>query len=97
MKRKYLSTVYFLVFLASLSKTICSKEMLNVTKDISTKYSPMERKIICYLGSWSVNKDNFDIRKDFDPELCTHIVFAFATIDDTGKIQTSDEGNAIIL
>ena len=96
MKRKYLSTVYFLAILASLSKTICTKEMHNVTKEISTKYSPVDRKIICYLGSWSVNKDNFDIGKDFDPALCTHIVFAFATIDDQGRIQTADKGNDMI-
>ena len=96
MKRKYFSTVYILAIVAEFSKMLWSKEMFNITKVISTKHSPVDRKIICYLGSWSVNEDNFDIEKDFDPQLCTHIVFAFATIDDQGKIQTADEGNVII-
>ena len=96
MKWRYFSIVYFLAIVDGLSKTLFKKEMHNETKVISTKYSPVDRKIICYLGSWSVNEVNFDIEKDFDPELCTHIVFAFATIDDQGKIQTADEGNAII-
>ena len=96
MKWKYLFTVYILAIVTQFSKMIWSKEMFNIPQVISTKYSPVDRKIICYLGSWSVNEDNFDIEKDFDPQLCTHIVFAFATIDDQGKIQTADEGNAII-
>ena len=96
MKWRYFSIVYFLAIVDGLSKTLFKKEMYNETKVISTKYSQVGRKIICYLGSWSVNEDNFDIEKDFDPELCTHIVFAFATIDDQGKIQTADEGNDII-
>ena len=96
MKWRYFSIVYFLAIVDGLSKTLFRKEMSNETKVISTKYSPVDRKIICYLGSWSVNEDNFDIEKDFDPQLCTHIVFAFATIDDQGKIQTADEGNTII-
>ena len=96
MKWKYLPTVYILAIVTQFSKMLWSKEMFDIPQVISTKYSPVDRKIICYLGSWSVKEDNFDIEKDFDPQLCTHIVFAFATIDDQGKIQTEDEGNTLI-
>lgn len=39
---------------------------------------------MCYAGTWSVyrpDKGKFDV-EDIDPHLCTHLVYAFAGLDE---------------
>ena len=92
MKRKFYSAIFFFVILNISFTTSLTKQDFNVSKTVSSQNSQVDRKIVCYIGSWSVNKENFDIGRDFDPELCTHVILAFATIDGQGRIQASDEG-----
>ncbi|KAK0081746.1 hypothetical protein PV325_007400 [Microctonus aethiopoides] len=39
-----------------------------------------DKKVFCYFGSWSVYRPgngNFNITRDIDPSLCTHLVYTF--------------------
>ena len=45
-----------------------------------------EKKIICYLASWSVRNSGFNLERDIEPNLCTHIIYAFANFDVTGMM-----------
>lgn len=49
----------------------------------------ISENIVCYHGSWSFYRNalgKFDITTDLDPLLCTHLIYAYVGIDDTGKI-----------
>ncbi|KAK8736986.1 hypothetical protein OTU49_004753, partial [Cherax quadricarinatus] len=51
-----------------------------------------ESVMVCYLESWAVyrpGKGAYDI-DDVDPDICTHLIFAFAGINANGKIQVLD-------
>lgn len=48
-----------------------------------------DKKIVCYFQSWSVYS-GFDIENDIDPNVCTHIIYAFAKFDDSGAIIEGD-------
>ena len=44
------------------------------------------KRIVCYLGSWSFDRTGMEIEKDIDPNICTHIIYAFASFDENGAI-----------
>ena len=51
--------------------------------------------MVCYYGSWAVHnkgKDKFDV-EDIDPFVCTHIIYAFAILDENSTIQPLDPCN----
>ena len=48
------------------------------------------KRIVCYLESWAVYS-SFDIENDIDPDLCSHIIYAFAKFDDNGTIVFGDK------
>ena len=54
------------------------------------------KRIICYFGSWSVNTTGFDIEIDIDPNICTHIIYAFVSFDEHGTLVDGDPGNIVI-
>ncbi|KAI8128837.1 putative chitinase 10 [Lucilia cuprina] len=53
-----------------------------------------ERKnVVCYHGTWSTyrqSKGKFDVEKDIDPFLCTHLMYAFFGIEETGDLRVID-------
>lgn len=52
---------------------------------------------MCYYGSWSVyrpGRGKFRV-EDIDPNICTHIVYAFGGIEETGKVKALDPWNDI--
>nr|ARA90555.1 chitinase-like protein [Chrysomya megacephala] len=53
-----------------------------------------ERKnVVCYHGTWSTYRSSlgkFDVDKDIDPFLCTHLMYAFFGIEETGELRIID-------
>ncbi|CAH0697378.1 unnamed protein product [Spodoptera exigua] len=48
--------------------------------------------VICYYGTWATYRDGlgkFDVA-NIDPHLCTHLIYAFAGIDEEGTLQSLD-------
>ena len=90
-------TKYLFLILASLcisEKCVVSSTLLvNNTSDVSIgEKSLPKKKVICYLGSWSVRK----IYNDLDPNICTHIIYAFVYFDKTGRIIDKNVGKRSI-
>ncbi|TMW42614.1 hypothetical protein DOY81_012308, partial [Sarcophaga bullata] len=59
----------------------------NVTNDEEPK------KIICYHGSWSAHRQNlgkFSLETDMNPLLCTHLIYAFCGLQQTGELKIND-------
>ena len=54
-----------------------------------------DKKIVCYFGSWSVSRIGFDIVKDIDPNICTHIIYAFVSFDENGILTEKDAGTSV--
>ncbi|XP_042241874.1 chitotriosidase-1-like [Homarus americanus] len=51
-----------------------------------------ESVMVCYMASWAVYRQGpgmFDV-EDVDPNICTHLIFAFAGITTTGEINVLD-------
>ncbi|XP_050554383.1 probable chitinase 2 isoform X1 [Spodoptera frugiperda] len=51
-----------------------------------------EKAVICYYGTWATYRDGlgkFDV-ENIDPHLCTHLIYAFAGIDDEGTLRALD-------
>ncbi|CAL4073812.1 unnamed protein product, partial [Meganyctiphanes norvegica] len=57
-----------------------------------------ESKVVCYYGSWAVyrpGRGKFDV-EDIDPHICTHVIFAFAGLDNTtNEIMALDPWNEL--
>ena len=86
-------TKYIFLIIASLcisEKCVVSSTLLvNNTSDVSIgEESLLKKKVICYLGSSSVQK----IYNDIDPNICTHIIYAFVYFDKTGRIIDKNVG-----
>lgn len=50
-----------------------------------------DRVVVCYVGSWAYyrpGEGKFTV-DDVDPQLCTHVVYAFAGLDETSHKITS--------
>ncbi|XP_017051575.1 acidic mammalian chitinase [Drosophila ficusphila] len=50
------------------------------------------KKVICYQGTWSVYRPGlgkFGV-EDIDPFLCTHLIYAFLGIEETGQLRVID-------
>ncbi|XP_064474386.1 chitotriosidase-1-like isoform X2 [Ornithodoros turicata] len=69
----------------------CRVFWLAGTPCIYTSYSAGEKVFLCYWGSWShymTGPGKFSVA-DIDPTLCTHLIYAFATLQD-GEIAPYD-------
>ena len=51
-----------------------------------------DKRIVCYLGSWSVESTGMNVEMDIDPYICTHIIYAFASFDENGAIVDGEFG-----
>lgn len=51
-----------------------------------------EKAVVCYYGTWATYRNGlgkFDV-DNIDPHLCTHLIYAFASIDDKGTLKSLD-------
>ena len=48
----------------------------------------VNKRVVCYFGSWS----GLDVKKYIDPNICTHIIYAFVSFDENGQIVEKDTG-----
>ncbi|XP_050554437.1 acidic mammalian chitinase-like [Spodoptera frugiperda] len=51
-----------------------------------------EKAVICYYGTWATYRDGlgkFDV-ENIDPHLCTHLIYAFAGINENGTLKSLD-------
>ena len=62
----------------------------NIKLSSSSDNSLGLKRIVCYLENWAVYS-GFDIENDIDPNLCSHIIYAFAKFDDNGTIVFGDK------
>ena len=56
-----------------------------------------EKRIVCYLGSWSLGLQGINVEFDIDPNLCTHIIYAFASFNENGIMIDENFGKRIRL
>ncbi|TMW43340.1 hypothetical protein DOY81_011584, partial [Sarcophaga bullata] len=52
-----------------------------------------QKKIVCYHGSWSAERKNlekFSLETDVDPSLCTHLMYAFCGVQQTGELTVTN-------
>lgn len=63
-------------------------------------YLRISDKVVCYFGSWAtyrVSNGKFDV-EDIDPNLCTHINYAFVGLDSTtSAVRILDSWNDVSL
>lgn len=60
----------------------------------------IEKKVVmCYWASWSVYRPGLGVHKAdlIEPELCTHLVYAFAGLNTDGELDTLDYHSDITL
>ncbi|XP_039441147.1 chitinase-3-like protein 1 [Culex pipiens pallens] len=63
-----------------------------VLLSLSISMALTEKKIVCYVGTWSVyrpNRGSFNI-ENIEPSLCTHLMYAFFGINEDGTIRIID-------
>lgn len=51
--------------------------------------------MVCYYGSWAAHRPGpgrFEV-EDIDPFICTHVIYAFATLGSDSTIQSADPSN----
>ena len=53
---------------------------------VTGKQESVNKRVVCYFGSWS----ELDVNKDVDPNICTHIIYAFVSFDENGQIVEND-------
>ncbi|XP_044253062.1 probable chitinase 10 [Tribolium madens] len=81
---------------------ISVQEVLNrvrkPTKKLHLKNSPISKKVrppqvLCYITSWSQKRPGAGkfTPEDINPSLCTHIIYAFATLKDHKLAEASDK------
>ena len=49
--------------------------------------------VVCYVGTWAVWRKfgNYDLLDKFDPDLCTHLIYSFAGLNnETNEIKSLD-------
>ena len=72
--------------------TVSSTMLVKTTSDVSIGEEKLpKKKVICYLGSRSVHK----IYDDIDPNICTHIIYAFVSFDESGTILDKNSGKRL--
>ncbi|XP_022901759.2 acidic mammalian chitinase-like [Onthophagus taurus] len=72
--------------------------LLALTGSIASVYSKTDR-IVCYYESWAGYRNGdgkFEI-KNIDPNLCTHLIYAFAGLNDDSTIKILDNWAALDL
>ena len=89
---RYLVVVFTFSLLPCIQSAIQTPE-----KKLNEEHISASKKIVCYFGNWSVNSIGFDIENDIDPNICTHIIYAFVFFDEMGTILEKDTGNVFVI
>ena len=66
--------------------TLVSGLDIDPTTLVTGRQESVNKRVVCYFGSWS----GLDIKKDVDPNICTHIIYAFVSFDENGQIVEKD-------
>ncbi|XP_075167829.1 chitinase 8 [Haematobia irritans] len=59
----------------------------------TTVVAKQRRNVVCYHGTWSTYRQSlgkFDVSSDIDPFLCTHLMYAFFGIEESGELRIID-------
>ena len=85
---------YRVVFFNVICVCVMSYQSINVTEkpllspfdnqDLINPRISHGKRIVCYLGSWSLGLTGMNLEFDIDPNVCTHIIYAFASFDANG-------------
>ena len=78
--------------------SLCVKQIIALTGQLSNQSEMSSsqdnslglKRIVCFLRDWAVDS-GFDIENDIDPNICSHIIYAFAKFDDNGTIVFDDK------
>ena len=60
---------------------------------VTGRLESVNKRIVCYFGSWS----GLDVKKYVDPNICTHIIYAFVSFDENGQIVENDASKCIFV
>ncbi|XP_021348523.1 chitotriosidase-1-like [Mizuhopecten yessoensis] len=73
--------------------------LINTVKDVFVEAdTPKQYRRVCYFTVWSENRrgDGKFMAEDIDPNLCTHVIVAFAEVSDDCELQASSENDTMI-
>ncbi|XP_020293846.1 probable chitinase 3 [Pseudomyrmex gracilis] len=64
--------------------TKCKNPQINILPRFRIAENVNEKKVVCYYTNWSSKRVSVGkfLPEDIDGELCTHVVYAFATLDE---------------
>ena len=68
--------------------TLVSGLDIDPTTLVAGNGETFNKRIVCYFGNWS----GLDVKKYVDPNICTHIIYAFVSFDENGQIVEEDTG-----
>ena len=66
--------------------TLVSGLNIDPTTIVTGRKDFVNKRVVCYFGSWS----GLDVEKYVEPNICTHIIYAFVSFDENGKIVEKD-------
>ena len=69
---------FHLVFFSSVASSCDYQSLYNIAERSSKPY-----RVVCYYTNWAWYRKGVGkyVPEDIDPRLCTHIIYAFATLD----------------
>ena len=66
--------------------TLVSGVDIDPTTLVTGRQESVNKRVVCYFGSWS----GLDVKTYVDPNICTHMIYAFVSFDENGQIVEKD-------